>query len=385
MGVESGPLYEVHDAHTGPIYALAFNNYGVVATGAKDREIGIWNMSATTSQRLSLSRRLVGHTAGITALGFYEANNEALLLSGSADNTTRIWDMATWTTRGVIDHPKTVFHIAVRPDKELEFATACWDGIARIFSLPGGVQSGALQGHEAGLYSVSYSPVDTSLLATASADRTLRIWDLNTMKPLMKLMHKDHVTTVDWSPVQPWTLASGGWDRLFRIWELPEQTMKRCRMSSEDCSEVVAPRTTAKHPNLIWRTAFAPGGEHVAVCHGAVGQSPSVYVYDVASGLLLRRLVRHKDTPLAIVWSRDGSLLASTGMDRKVLVYDGYSMSNDLPRGDRDDIAERQQWKQDLRDMHKNLTNLSSSNTTTNQSGGFLPPHPLSGPRMAFM
>lgn len=32
----------------------------------------------------------------------------------------------------------------------------------------------------------------------------------------------------------------------------------------------------ARHPQLLWSVAFAPEGWHVAACHGAVGQSPSV-------------------------------------------------------------------------------------------------------------
>ncbi|CAE8705756.1 unnamed protein product, partial [Polarella glacialis] len=310
--------------HGAAIYALAISEEGWLASGARDHQVNLWNLSARAGASTLPSRpglRLEGHKAGVTALAFAPK----VLVSGSADNTTRIWELPSGRTLHVIAHPKTVFGVAIRPPEESsdgEFATACWDGVVRTFDLRTGSEKAIFDLHQGGLYSVAYSPLDGSLLATASADRTVRIWDLRRMELLWTLRgHKDHVTSVDWSPSKPYTLASGSWDRRFRLWEIPTQEVEGCR-SALACSSSLAPKWMARHPQLIWRVAFAPGGTQVATCHGAVGQSPTVVIYDAASGRVLRQLGRHKDTPLTIAWSPDGLYLASAGMDRKVLLYD---------------------------------------------------------------
>merc|ERR1712232_715813 len=131
-----------------------------------------------------------GHVAGVTAVAFaHMINNDMpteVVISGSADNSTRIWDLRTGTAVKVVQHPKTVFGIAVRPSGESvgdglvpfartyddvigsntssenggEFVTACWDGFLRVFSLPTAVQTGELGGHSGGIYSVAYSPLN---------------------------------------------------------------------------------------------------------------------------------------------------------------------------------------------------------------------------------
>lgn len=399
------------EGHKGHIYALATSPDGWLASGARDRVVAVWNLTnvATGQRTRKPSRRLTGHNAGITALAFAEGG---LLLSGSADNTTRIWDISRAEALEVVHHPRTVFGVAVRPRSTAgaaagpavlghaaevgassggEFATACWDGVLRIFSLPAGASKGELHGHQGGLYSVAYSPLDGSLLASAGADGTIRIWNLNRMELLWSIQaHRGHATTVDWSPVEPFVLASGGWDRKFRLWSISAAQMEGCRATGR-CSADLQPRAVRKHPQLIWRVAFAPQGDLVAACHGAVGQSPTVLIYDAATGKVHRRLGRHRDTPLVIAWSSDSSVIASGGMDRKVLLYDGRGDHDDLPQGDADDSEEKLTWMQDLLQYQaekrgENITD-TSKNETKNMSDGQNPksiPHPLAGPRVPF-
>eukprot|EP00929_Paragymnodinium_shiwhaense_P120151 TRINITY_DN92047_c0_g1_i1.p1 TRINITY_DN92047_c0_g1~~TRINITY_DN92047_c0_g1_i1.p1 ORF type:complete len:477 (-),score=25.28 TRINITY_DN92047_c0_g1_i1:111-1541(-) len=358
----TGFIDSVEGWHQGPIYALAFGEHGLIATGATDKTVAVWNLTAGQGRKLFGDRpqkKLQAHKGGVTALAFARAENgDELLLSGSADNSTRVWNAWSGKALSTLPHPKTVFGLSVQTKERRtgsRVASACWDGIIRLFDFTQPTvapTTSSLVGHEGGLYGVAFSPLDGSLLASASADKTVRVWDVTKMKLLWTLRsHSDHVTTVDWSPTQPYVLASGGWDRKFRLWSLNDPAeLEACR-SQGRCSADVKPKVTQRHPQLVWRVAFAPAGDLVAACHGAVGQSPTVVIYSVSTGRVVRRLGRHKDTPLTIAWSPDGAMLASAGMDRKLLVYEADSPFDDFPHHDADDAEEQFLWREDLEEL----------------------------------
>jgi WD40 repeat protein len=55
-------------------------------------------------------------------------------------------------------------------------ASASWDKTVRVWDATSGAQVGVLQGHEGLVMSVAFSP-DNRMLASASYDKTVRIWN----------------------------------------------------------------------------------------------------------------------------------------------------------------------------------------------------------------
>lgn len=79
-----------------------------------------------------------------------------------------------------------------------------------------------LNQHKAEVKRVAFSPLSSTLqgkLATASADMTVRIWDMNTFECISQLSgHRDHVFDVAWSSKGDY-LVSASHDSIVRKWE----------------------------------------------------------------------------------------------------------------------------------------------------------------------
>ncbi len=79
-----------------------------------------------------------------------------------------------------------------------------------------------LEAHTDAINALGFSPFSETILATASADNTVALWDLRKLtKPVRTLTgHNSDVTTLQWSPFDETILASGGHDRRIIIWDL---------------------------------------------------------------------------------------------------------------------------------------------------------------------
>jgi hypothetical protein len=76
-----------------------------------------------------------------------------------------------------------------------------------------------LEGHQGWITNLAWSPDNTDRLASASADRTVRIWDVTTGETVRTLAgHEGIVVAVSWAP-DGRTLATRSLDGTFRLWD----------------------------------------------------------------------------------------------------------------------------------------------------------------------
>ncbi|KAJ2114283.1 hypothetical protein GGH17_006271, partial [Coemansia sp. RSA 788] len=232
--------------HTAAVTCVKWGGDGRIYTGSQDKSIKVWNSDGTLYKTLS------GHAHWVNTLAFStdfalrtgafdhtgkhpstteDAQRRALeryteassrgvrLVSGSDDFTMHLWDLSVSSKpiARMTGHQKVVNHVSFSPDGRL-IASASFDNSVKLWDGHTGKFIASLRGHVAAVYQVCWSS-DSRMMLSASKDSTLKIWDLRTKKLKLELPgHADEVFTVDWSPGGD-RVVSGGKDRVLKIWK----------------------------------------------------------------------------------------------------------------------------------------------------------------------
>uniref|UniRef100_A0A673UP75 Notchless protein homolog 1 n=1 Tax=Suricata suricatta TaxID=37032 RepID=A0A673UP75_SURSU len=140
------------------------------------------------------------------------------LVSGSDDFTLFLWSPAEdkKPLARMTGHQALINQVLFSPDSRI-IASASFDKSIKLWDGRTGRYLASLRGHVAAVYQIAWS-ADSRLLVSGSSDSTLKVWDVKGQKLAADLPgHADEVYAVDWSP-DGQRVASGGKDKCLRIW-----------------------------------------------------------------------------------------------------------------------------------------------------------------------
>jgi len=158
-----------------------------------------------------------------------------------------------------------------------------------------------LSGHGDLVRAVAFSS-DNKLLASGSADKTVKIWDLRSGKEVQTLSsHKLTISAVAFSPDDIF-FASGSADKTIKIWNLA---------SGEVTQQLNG------HGMGVSAVVFSPDGKLLA----SGSADKTIKIWDLISGEALQTLSGQKMGVNAVAFSLDGNLLASGSADRTVKLW----------------------------------------------------------------
>ncbi|KAG1139994.1 hypothetical protein G6F37_005644 [Rhizopus arrhizus] len=191
--------------HQGPVTSVVTGKDNTIWTGSWDKTIKKWD--ATTGECLAT---LEGHTDFIKTIIL--AGNS--LYSASSDCFLRRWNIQTLeSTAAEKKHKRPIESLAISMDGKFIYSASS-DGVMMKWDTESMQVQKTYVGHETSIYCVRIWEDD---LWTASADKTVRRWNIETGNVDMILKHPDRVKSL--ALAGPY-IVTGSSDDDIRVWDI---------------------------------------------------------------------------------------------------------------------------------------------------------------------
>jgi WD40 repeat protein len=270
---------------------------------------------------------LAGHRDAVTTAAV--SGNGRYVLSGSADKTLRLWEVANGPCLRTFEgHAGVVTAVALGPSGRYA-ASGATDETLRLWDAATAQCLGTFAGHKGVVTAVALTG-DDRYLVSASADGTLKLWEAGTGRCLRTFAgHTDPVHAAALSADGRFILSGAAQflirndtERLFtsgqlRLWETATGR-------SLPTFEGLADAVTSVYLSPDGRHAVSGGGRSVLdPTTGKFTQSGQAALWDVPTGRCLANFAAHTGAVTAVALTTDSRFVLSGSTDTTLKLWDG--------------------------------------------------------------
>ncbi|KAL8141091.1 hypothetical protein V2J09_007112 [Rumex salicifolius] len=297
----------------------------LLATGSYDGQARIWSKDG------ELKSTLNKHKGPVFSLKWNKKGD--YLLSGSVDTTAIVWDVKTGEWKQQFE-----FHSAPTLDVDwrnnTSFATCSTDNMIHVCKIGESRPIKTFSSHQGEVNAIKWDPTG-SLLASCSDDCTAKIWSMKHDKPVYDFKeHIKEIYTIRWSPTgpgtnnpnQPLILASASFDSTIKLWD-------------SEAGRLLSSLNGHREP--VYSVAFSPNGEYIA--SGSLDKC--VHIWSVKEGRIIKTY-NGSGGIFEVCWNKEGDKLAACFAnnvqqfslhDKAILSHSGVKKQKRMENGYSDD------------------------------------------------
>lgn len=285
-------------AHSNWVYSVRFSpKEDIFASASADGMVKVWNHDGT------LLKTFRGHTAAVQGLNFSPDGKK--IATASSDNSVKIFNLGSHIVDILQGHSASLKDVTYSPDGKLIASTGS-DKTVILWDKSGLVKRRIR--YSSGLRTIDFSP-DGKFLVGAGYDNRIVIWanaenansdDVGIITPIVNswLAHNASLKSVRFSKDGQYILSASA-DKTLKLWEISGKLVQ----------------TFTGHTDVVNDANFSPDSQRIV----SSGSDSTARIWDIQGKLLHTFL--HDNWVNRATFSADGKLLVSASSDRIIKIW----------------------------------------------------------------
>ena len=287
-------------AHNDWVDAINFSPCGeFLASSSRDESLRVWDVTK------GVQKRGYENFGTFRTVPFYSAEGELFAIIDGQD-TIEVWNMERHEKTGIPDlHPRSIDAAWFRKFPQLALAGIHTDVTRNKKPQPGNIHTFSTIRESACFPDPVMFLPDGETLATRGYRNGIVLWDVESKQVRETLLKDTRITSFTVLPSGD-MLAAHSEDNNIKVWDARKPDAP------------IAEFTETDPVRLVWKIAFAPTGDRLAVG----SREGTIYLYDFKRQERLKTLTGHTDFIWSVCFSPDSKRLASGSSDDTNRLWD---------------------------------------------------------------